>query len=247
MTTHSLFKIRRITYLLTCLSLLSACATQPKSPLAVESVSFGKQPADYKKIVKTYLDKKRNGSPIGLENIDFLNEPNKYIYERFTQEQFGYRVCALIPNENMDGIRSHFFLIKNGKVIKHAYDSGMISLSDKFCNTVMLASERKVKALPAVTPVAAKAVDEAGFKYISCQSKNNELLFAFNPERKELLQQNDGKQVAKFNIQTLSETFIVATTIDSRVSINRISGSMQYQTRGIESKAQCVLTSKQRI
>lgn len=140
-----------------------------------------------------------------------------------------------------------FFLIKNGKVIRHAYDSGMISLSDKFCNTVMLASERKVKALPAVTPVAAKAVDEAGFKYISCQSKNNELLFAFNPERKELLQQNDGKQVAKFNIQTLSETFTVATTIDSRVSINRISGSMQYQTRGIESKAQCVLTSKQRI
>ncbi|MDE0925806.1 MAG: hypothetical protein OR997_01775 [Methylophilaceae bacterium] len=182
-----------------------------------------------------------------MENIDFLNEPNKYIYERFTQEQFGYRVCALIPNENMDGIRSHFFLIKNGKVIKHAYDSGMISLSDKFCNTVMLASERKVKALPTVTPVATKAVDEAGFKYISCQSKNNELLFAFNPERKELLQQNDGKQVAKFDIQTLSETFIVATTIDSQVSINRISGSMQYQTRGIESKAQCVLTSKQRI
>jgi ribosomal protein S11 len=111
----------------------------------------------------------------------------------------------------------------------------------------MLASERKVKALPTVTPVTAKAVDEAGFKYISCQSKNNELLFAFNPERKELLQQNDGEQVAKFDIQTLSETFIVATTIDSRVSINRISGSMQYQTRGIESKAQCVLTSKQRI
>ncbi|MFT7228073.1 MAG: hypothetical protein ACI8PW_000655 [Methylophilaceae bacterium] len=247
MTTHSLFKIRRAICLLTCLSLLSACATQPRSPSAVESVSFGKQPADYKKIVKTYLDKKRNGSSIGLENIDFLNEPNKYIYERFTQEEFGYRVCALIPNKNMEGIRSHFFLIKSGKVIKHAYDSGMISLSDKFCNTVMLASERKVKTLPAVTPVAAKAIDEASFKYISCQSKNNELLFAFNPERKELLQHNNGKQVAKFNIQTLSETFIVATTIDSRVSINRISGSMQYQTKRIESKAQCVLTNKQRF
>lgn len=247
MTTFSLLKPRIAICIVVCLGFLSSCASSPKSPSAVESVSFGEQPTNYKQIVKTYLDKKRNGVALGLDKIDFLNEPNKYIYERFTQEEFGYRVCALIPNENMEGLRSHFFLIKNGKIIKHAYDSGMISLSNKFCNTVMLSSERRVKATPVVTTAVAKPVDEGGFKYISCQAKNNELLFTFNPEKKQLSQQNDGKQLAKFDIQTLSETFIVATNADSRVSINRISGTMLYQTNGIESKAQCELTSKQRF
>lgn len=244
MTTFPLLKTRLAICLLFCLGMLSACTSAPKSASAVKSISFGEQPSNYKQIVKTYLDKKRSGATLDVEKIDFLNKPNKYIYQRFTQEEFGYRVCALVPNESMEDLRSHFFLIKNGKVIKHAYDSGMISLSKKFCNTVMLTSESRMNPAPAI---AAKRVDGQGFKYISCQAKNTELFFAFNPEKKQLLQQNDGKQVAEFDIETLSETFIIATSTDSKVSINRVSGTMLYQTKGTESQAHCELSSQQRF
>lgn len=246
MTAFFLLKTRSAICIFLCLGFLSSCATSSKSPSAVESVSFGERPTNYKKIVKTYLDKKRNGPALDLNKVDFLNEPNKYIYERFTQEKFGYRVCALIPTESMEELRSHFFLINNGKVIKHAYDSGMISLSNKFCNTVMLASERRVKAAPVVTP-AVKPVDEDDFKYISCQAKSKEIFFAFNPIKQQLLEQNDGETIAEFDIQQLSETYIVAVNKGSRISINRISGTMLYQTEGIESQAQCELTSQQRF
>lgn len=210
------------------------------------SVNFGEQPTNYKQIVKNYLDHKRKGTSLDLEKVDFLNEPNKYIYQRFTQEKFGYRVCALVPTDSMEELRAHFFLINNGKVIKHAYDSGMISLSNKFCNTVMLTSERRTNnTAVAATPV--KPVDERGFKYITCQAKNDEIFFAFSPEKKQLLQQEDGKQVAKFDIQQLSDTFIVAANKDSRISINRISGTMLYKTKEVESKSHCELTSQQRF
>ncbi len=253
LTSFSLSKTRLAVYLFICLGLLSACATTAKSPSAVNSVSFGEQPTNYKQLVKTYLDKKRKGAALDLNKVNFLNEPNKYIFQTFTQEKFGYRVCAIIPDENLKNLRSHFFLINNGKVTKHLSDSGIIPLSNKFCNTEILALERRVQPSPVVAepvvaePVAAKTVDKNGFKYISCQAKNNEIFFAFNPEKQQLLQQNDGKQIAEFDIQQLSETYIVATNTDSRVSINRISGTMLYQSKGIESKAHCELTSQQRF
>ena len=243
MTTFTVLKTSRTICVLICLALLSACATSPKSPSIAGKVNFGENPTNYKQIVKTYFEKKQNGVSLDLDKVHFLNEPNKYIYEQFTQEKFGYRVCALIPNESMEDLRSHFFLIKDGKVIKHAYDSGMISLANKFCNTVMLSAERVNNK-----PVAVAApVSESGFKYISCQAQNNETLFAFSPEKKQLLQQSDGKQIAKFDIQELSETFIVATNKDSRISINRISGTMLSKTKGIESKSHCELSSQQRF
>ncbi len=253
LTTSSLFKTTPTACLFICLGLLSACASTPKSTSGVDSVSFGEQPANYKKIVKTYLDKKRNGVALDLNKVDFLNNPNKYIYERFTQEEFGYRVCALVPDTNMKAVRSHFFLINNGKVVKHAYDSGMIPLSNKFCNIEMLALERSVKPTPALVvpviaaPIIVNAADESGFKYINCQVKDDEIFFAFNPEKQQLLQQGDGKQIAKFDIQELSETYIVATTTDGRVSINRISGTMHYQNKETKLQGHCKLTSQQRF
>ena len=248
MTTFSLFKTQLAVCLFICLSLLSACASSPKPSSAEESVSFGERPTDYKQIIKSYFDKKRNGAVLELDKVHFLNEPNKYVFERFAMEEFGYRACALIPVKDVNKLRTHFFLIKNGKVVKHLYDSGLISLSSKFCNTELLALEGKMKAAPvAAAPAVASPVDKNGFKYISCQAQDSEVFFAFNPKKQQLLQQHDGKQIAVFDIQELSETYIVATTTDSRVSINRISGTMLYQEKGLETKANCKLTSQQRF
>jgi len=220
-----------------------------KSPSTTEdSVSFGQEPKAYKQIINTYLEKKRKGKTLNLSKIHFLNEPNKYVFQRLGQEKFGYRVCAVIPFKEVSKLQSHFFLINNGEITKHLYDTGLISLSSKFCNSELLALEEKVKAKTSpTTAVVTTPVDKNGFKFISCTAKDSEMFFAFNPEKQQLLQQYDGKQIAAYDIQKLSETYIVATTKDSRVSINRISGAMIVQTKGKESKANCELTSKQRF
>jgi hypothetical protein len=178
-----------------------------------------------------------------LERIEFLNEPNKFIYKQFTQEKFGYRVCALINTQTSMGLRGHFFLVNNNKVTEHLYDLGLLRLSKELCDVDMLASEIRMTK----TAVTAEVVDENGFKYISCQGNDNEAFFAFNSKKRQLLKQHDGKQVAIFNIEQLTDTYIVATSADSRISINRISGTMLEQTNDIESQAVCELSSKQRF
>ena len=203
MTTFSFLKALRTVSLFVCLGFLSACATT-SDPSSVDNVSFGEQPADYKNIVKTYLENNPAETPLNLERIEFLNEPNKFIYHQFTQEKFGYRVCALINTQTSRGLRAHFFLVNNNEVIEHLYDLGLLRLSNK-------------------------------------------AFFAINSKKRQLLKQHDGKQVAIFNIEQLTDTYIVATSADSRISINRISGTMLEQTHGIESQAVCELSSKQRF
>lgn len=242
MTTLSFLKALRTAGFLVCLGFLSACATTP-DPSSVDNVSFGEQPANYKNIVKTYLEDNPAETPLNLERIEFLNEPNKFIYKQFTQEKFGYRVCALINTQASKGLRGHFFLVNNNKVTEHIYDLGLLKLSKELCDVDMLASEIRMTK----TAVTAEVVDENGFKYISCQGNDNEAFFAFNSNKRQLVKQHDGKQVAIFNIKQLSDTYIVATSADSRISINRISGTMLEQTNGIESQAVCELSSKQRF
>ena len=108
MTIFSSFKIFRALCLLICLGLLSACATTT-NPSSVDNVSYGEQPTDYKDTIKSYLVQNPAETPLNLESIEFLNEPNKFIYQFFTQEKFGYRVCALINTQSSSGTRAHFF------------------------------------------------------------------------------------------------------------------------------------------
>lgn len=249
MTTFSILKTLRAAGIIICLIFLSACATNSK-PSSVDNVSFGKQPTDYENIVKTYLEKRTTKTPLDIDGIEFLNEPNKFIYESFTQEKFGYRVCTLINTRNNSGLRAHFFLVNNDKVIEHEYDLGLLSLSKKICDVDMLTSNnRAVNAAVATTAAVAvvAVVDENGFKYITCQTNDMPLFYAFNSEKRQLLQQHDGKQVAMFDIEELTETYIVATSTESRMSINRVTGKLLEQTNGVESEAVCELSSEQRF
>lgn len=242
MNNFSLLKALRAGCLLILLGFLSACVSTSK-PSSVDNVSFGDRPENYKIIVKTYLENNPAKTPLNLERIDFLNQPNKFIYERFTQEKFGYRVCTLINTQTSRGLRAHFFLVNNGKVIEHLQDLGLIKLSQEICNVDMLTSDRRMEKASIVEDV----VDENGFKYITCQVNGNEVFFVFNSEKHQLLKQHDGHQLAVFNIEQLTETYIVAISAESRISINRISGTMLVQSNGIESQAMCALSRKQQF
>jgi hypothetical protein len=231
------------------MGLISACATI-SNPSSAGDVSFGEQPENYKEIIAKFLKKKPTRTPLDIDNIEFLNEPNKFIFDQLTQEKFGYRACALIATQNaretrdFRSLRAHFFLINNGKVVHHMHDSGIVSLSDKFCNVQVLALESRAAA-PAVTQQ--DIVDEHGFKYITCQTASKEVFFAFNPDKQQLIQQHDGKTIAQFDITELTDTFIVAEAAEHRISINRASGSLLHQHNGSEAQASCELTSQRKF
>lgn len=240
LTTSSLLKTIRNCSVILSAVLLSACASTPAVSTA-GSVSFGAYPDNYKEIVTDYLSKKPTRQPLDLGQIEFLNEPNKFIFSQINREKFGYRVCSLIKTQDARDLRSHFFLINDGKVTQHLHDSGLVPLSDKFCNVQMLALENRV-----ATPVEAK-VDEHGFKYIVCHADGQEKFFALNPEAHTLLEQHDAQTVATYDVDEISDTFIVATGNDARLSVNRVSGTMLVQSQGMESQSSCDLTSKHRF
>ena len=244
-------KTLRTTFLLISLGLLSACATT-SNPSTAGDVSFGEQPENYKEIVAEFLKKQPARTPLNTDNIEFLNEPNKFIFDQLTQEKFGYRACALVATQSaresrdFRSLRAHFFLINNGKVIQHLHDSGLIALSNNFCNIQMLTQESRIAKAHIA---AAEVVDENGFKYITCNTDSGkEVFFALNADKHQLLQQHDGHLVASFDITELTDTFIVAESgQDDRISINRVSGTLLHQQNGAEHQAHCELSSKQRF
>jgi len=116
-------------------------------------------------------------------------------------------------------------------------------LSKDLCDVDVLTSEIR----RANTIVSPTFVDENGFKYITCHGSGNEIFFAFNSEKRQLLTQHDGKQIAMLNIEKLTDTQIVALSADSRITINRVSGKMLEKTSGTETQTVCELSSQQRF
>ncbi len=235
----------RYFFVLIMAGLLSACATTP-NPTTAGNVSFGAYPDNYKQIVKSYLETKNMRTPLDLEKMEFINEPNKFIFSQINREKFGYRSCVLIGTQDareFRSLRAHFFLINDGKVVEHLHDSGLVKLSDKFCNVQMLALETRAERT-----AEQQQVDEHGFKYIVCHDDQQEHFYAFNPENRQLIQQHDAQIVAKFNIDELSDSYIVAHGDNGvRISINRVSGTMLKQHNGQESASSCELSSKQKF
>jgi hypothetical protein len=241
----NLFSIKtlRVTFTFICIGLLSACAST-SNPSTAGDVSFGEYPQNYKNIIKDFLKKQPSRTPIDLEKIEFLNEPNKFISSQFNQDKFGYRACIIAYGQTARReLRSHFFLINDGKVTQHLHDSGLVQLSNEFCNIEMFALENR---LASVAP--AEVIDENGFKYITCNTESgNEVFFALNTNKHQLLQQHDGELVASFNITELTDTFIVAESGEHRVSINRVSGTLLHQHNDEEVQASCKLSSKKQF
>ena len=242
MTTSSLIKSVRYCSVIIFAALLSACASTPPVSTA-GSVSFGAYPDNYKELVTGYLAKKPTRTPLDLTRIQFLKEPNKFIFSQNNREKFGYRVCAQVPTENAVELRSHFFLVNDGKVTEHLHDSGLIRLSSKFCNVQMMAIEQREAVI-----AEKEQLDEHGFKYIVCHGDGQEYFYAFSPTKNKLIQKHDANVVANYDISELSESYIVANGDDgARMTVNRISGTMLKHHNGQEQTSSCELTSQQRF
>ena len=231
--------------------LLTACTTVPTTE--DEHADYGPFPEDYQAIAKAYIQDQPTRLPLDTSTARFLNAPNKFIYNQLGRQNiYGYRVCLLVNTADSRQTQSNFLLIKDNKVITHLHDSGLIGLSDKFCNVQMLTLDTNQAAVAAAATVAAAApvaaVDIHGFKYIVCRSNGEEKFFAFNAEKHQLLEERDGHVVTTLAMEQLSDTFIVATVANNiRISINRVSGTMRYQHAGTESAGSCELTSQQKF
>ncbi len=229
---------------LAAFGLLSACASTPNSS-SMSSADFGEFPDNYQTIVKNYLSQNQENTriPLNVDGIEFLNEPNKFVFDQFSTTKTGYRVCTVVPTKLAYNFRSHFFLVNDGKVTAHLHDAGLLDLSDKFCNVERLALERKATNSHAVATTA----NNGSLKYITCQAGKDEVFFAFDPKKELLTQQSNGNNVAQFDVTELSDTFIVAEANSHRISINRISGTLIHSHNGAETQASCVLKGQQQF
>lgn len=227
--------------------LLTACASA-RAPTDVENADYGPYPEDYQKIAIAHFKTLTPRKALDSSKAQFLNTPNKFIYTQFGRpDKYGYRVCVLVSAQGGREMKSNFLLIRNNQVVEHLYDSGMVRLPDVFCDLQKLAPETKTAVIAAeVAPDA--AVDIRGFKYIVCRANGNEIFFAFNAEKHQLLEERDGRVVTTLAMEQLSDTFIIAAGEDNtRVSINRVSGTMLYLHAGTESEGSCELTSRQKF
>lgn len=211
---------------------------------------FGKYPKNFKKTVMSYLAKNNSKPEHDLSTTEFLNTPDKYIDENlFSSDEYGYRVCALIRQANGRTTNTHFFLIKNNKVIEHKQDRGAITLSDDYCGvTELLRARARNEAVVTETPKKPSTPpSKTGIKYIICSLDGDEKFFAYNSRTQQLQEEYDGRVVSTYSIAQASETFIVAENETTRTSINRVSGTMIYLSNGVKSKGSCKLTSQQRF
>jgi hypothetical protein len=237
--------------------LLTACGSIPGPGLVDEYADYGPFPKDYQSIATAYLQSQPGILPLDMSTAKFLNTPDKFTYSQIGRsDKYGYRVCAMVTTVDGRETSSNFLLINNDKVITHLHDTGLVRLSDRFCNVEMLMLGSTQTTMSAeVTPVVVAAVPAAvvndqSFEYIVCRAGDKEIFFAFDAEKNQLSEQRDGRVVTTFVIEQLTDTFIIATSTrvgNTRVSINRVSGTLHYQNAGIESEGRCKLASQQQF
>ena len=136
--------------------LLSSCSNIPAPSLIspsenrnVQQVNFGEEPTNYQKILKDYLVNNLENSKTA--RIEFINVPSKISIDHLGSNYVGYRVCLSVNQkrgEHYLGYRNHFFLISNGKVSLHLYDSGLLTIPFEYCVSRNIQREIFVDQIP---------------------------------------------------------------------------------------------------
>jgi hypothetical protein len=103
---------------------LYACAYTPTAE-QLENADYGSYPNNYRQSIKNY-SKRLSKDPDSVQ-WKFNSLPQQMWSKYYGGVRYGYGVCTEIneikSSGGYTGFRTHFFLIKNGRVVEHIYDS----------------------------------------------------------------------------------------------------------------------------
>ena len=218
----------------------------------IKKVSYGEAPSTYQKILKEHLIKKLKNYKTA--KVEFINEPSKISIDHLGDTYSGYRVCLSINERIGDyykGYRNHFFLINQEQVILHLFDSGLLTIPFEYCVSRDTTNEIYIDDIPddniditidkmdSVT--ISKKKEGRGNTYISCLFNEKEVTYVFN-EQQEVFKKLDGLTEAIYSVK-FNEAFIVATYLNDKLTINRVSGNATL-LKDTSVPGTCKLTSK---
>ena len=224
------------------------------------SASYGVYPENYQIILQNFLKTKYKDS--SKVKVEFVSKPEKLAVSTMMDEVYGYRVCLSIYDENetkKKGYKNHFFLINNGKIITHLFDSGLLRIPFELC--VSRTSTHKyldeINEIPEPTSIE-KMDDPSIVKprekieeyqkpksniFISCVIKESEYTYVFN-EFNNIFYESIGIDQLHYESVEFSDTHILATSGPKELLINRVSGTMYITNGEIKEKGACKLLDK---
>ena len=239
--------------------LLVSCGTikppsiiSPSQNFNTHNVSYGEQPDNYQQILKEYLINKLQNYQTA--KVEFINEPVKLSIDHLGDTYSGYRVCLSINEQKGDyyvGYRNHFFLINNGKVTLHLFDSGLLAIPFEYCVSRDTSRQIFIDDIPdGNNDISIEKMDEVkviekrkndGFIYISCLFEQDERTYIFN-ENKSIFKHIDRLSETQYSVK-FNKAFIIANIEDAELTINRVSGNASLVS-DIATKGVCKLTNK---
>ena len=224
------------------------------------SASYGVYPENYQTILQDFLKTKfKNSSKV---KVEFVSKPEKLAVSTVINDFYGYRICISILDEGKKNAtyKNHFFLINNGKVALHLFDSGLLKIPFELCVSRTSTSYQyldDIKETP--EPTSIDEMDDPDIVkprgkieeyqkpksniFISCVIKENEYTYVFN-EFNNIFFESIGIDQLHFENVEFSDTHILATSGPKELLINRVSGTMYITNEEIKEKGVCKLLDK---
>ena len=237
------------TYLITLCFLLAGCAKgivpvpdtlMPERYTGnVSESEYGEYPDNYQKILKDYLTS--NLLNHDDAKVEFVNKPSKLSIQQFGNVYHGYRVCLSINSRNnkniYTGYKTHLFMINNGNVELHLFDSGLLKIPFELCvdrdesktlyledipdsgQEITIDNMDKIKIDEKSTDIEKQTI------YILCKFDMANRTFLFNQEQ-DIFSESIGIEEYKFNNIRYSSTHIYGMSGNEEILINRVSGEI---------------------
>ena len=228
----------------------------------ISAESYGAYPQNYQKILKDYLQ--NNLFNHEDAKVDFINKPNRLSISQVGTEYTGYRVCLSINSKNRKsiytGYKTHLFIINNGKVDLHLFDSGLLKIPFSLCVESNDKKSIYIEDIPDEQEVTIDQMDQINIKekegydtqsmsniYILCTIENSERIFVFN-QSDNLLSESVGITETQFKNIEFSQTHILGNNDLEEILINRVSGCIIITSQNnISQEGSCSLLDKKKF
>ncbi len=223
-----------------------------RNPNIQSNQSYGTYPKEYKTILKDYL---MNTLPYPDDaRVEFVNKPGKLSINQLGNTYTGYRVCLSINARNQKniftGYKTHLFIINEGKIKLHLYDSGLLKIPFELC---IEGNDTKSILIDDIDEDA--TIDEMDKEtirnkpnqkviskdiFLSCEIDNAERTFVFN-ENNQSFYESVGLKNFDYDVR-FSKTHILASNENSEeILINRVSGTTTFTKENMVTEGKCLL------